>query len=147
MKFCPIRPSLHYHLRPSLHFLIFNFGMLSSFGIICNKFFLTKQLRPLIRIASLQYAGRSILLNQSRTMELDQTKRNISHIPSFNKASDAFPYPGLSYQIGSTKVPLKHLTLAELLREQSCPKQRLEGNYLSLARYSLDFSRIRSTKR
>ena len=77
-----------------------------------------KHLKPPSTITSFQYVTNSILLNQSRTIVLDLSKKNISHISPFIKTSETFPYPGLSYQVGSTINPLKHVTLAELLCEQ-----------------------------
>ena len=55
---------------------------------------------------------------QPRTMILDRVRQILSHISPFTDASSTSPYPGLSYHIGPTNKPLKHVTLGELLREQ-----------------------------
>jgi non-ribosomal peptide synthetase component F len=55
------------------------------------------------------------------TMILDRVRQVLSHIaPSIDPSDNAAvsPYPGLSYHIGPTSQPLKHVTLGELLREQ-----------------------------
>ena len=54
-------------------------------------------------------------------MVLDRVKQILSHISPFSGSgsSTISPYPGLSYHIGPTNKPLKHVTLSELLREQA----------------------------
>ena len=58
---------------------------------------------------------RWILSNNNPTILLGQEKQIVS---PFTESSGGFPYPGLSYHVGPTVQPLKHVTLAELLREQ-----------------------------
>jgi mevalonyl-CoA ligase len=54
------------------------------------------------------------------TMILDRVKQVLSHISLSTHTSDTSvsTYPGLSYHVGPTSQPLKHVTLGELLREQ-----------------------------
>ena len=55
-------------------------------------------------------------------MVLDRVKQILSHLslaPSAPNTSTTCPYLGLSYHIGPTNVPLKHVTLSELLHEQA----------------------------
>ena len=51
-------------------------------------------------------------------MVLERVKQILGHIFPFTETSDVSPYPGLSYHVGPTNKPLKHVTLGELLREQ-----------------------------
>ena len=51
-------------------------------------------------------------------MVLERVKQILFHLSSLPTASETSPYPGLSYHVGPTSVPLKHVTLGELLREQ-----------------------------
>jgi len=51
-------------------------------------------------------------------MVLERLKQILSHIYSFSESHETSPYPGLSYHVGPTDKPLKHVTLGELLREQ-----------------------------
>lgn len=53
-----------------------------------------------------------------QTMVLDRVRQILTHISPFTDTSSISPYPGLSYHIGATNKPLKHVTLGELLREQ-----------------------------
>lgn len=60
--------------------------------------------------------------NDLRAMVLDRVKQILSHLslaPTAPNSSTICPYPGLSYHIGPTNIPLKHVTLSELLREQA----------------------------
>ena len=51
-------------------------------------------------------------------MVLDRVRQILTHISPFTDTSLTSPYPGLSYHIGPTNKPLKHITLGELLGEQ-----------------------------
>jgi len=51
-------------------------------------------------------------------MVLNRVRQILSHISPFADNSSKSPYPGLSYHVGPTNKPLKHVTLGELLREQ-----------------------------
>jgi mevalonyl-CoA ligase len=61
-------------------------------------------------------------------MVLDRVRQILSHISQSTDPSSTSPYPGLSYHIGPTNKPLKHVTLGQLLREQVS----LNGHYEAL---------------
>ena len=50
------------------------------------------------------------------TMVLDRLRLLLSHIAGTSPPNS--PYPGLSYHVGPTSKPLKHITLHQLLAEQ-----------------------------
>jgi len=49
---------------------------------------------------------------------LERVRQIISHISPLGHKTHTEPSPGLSYHVGRTDKPLKHITLAQLLREQ-----------------------------
>lgn len=51
-------------------------------------------------------------------MVLERVRQILSHISPFTEPHKTSPYPGLSYHVGPTDTPLKHVTLGELLGEQ-----------------------------
>jgi non-ribosomal peptide synthetase component F len=51
-------------------------------------------------------------------MVLERVKQILNHLSPFSNGSDVSPYPGLSYHVGRTDKPLKHITIGQLLREQ-----------------------------
>jgi len=75
--------------------------------------------RPISWVATVRRVNPAFFIHKlSRARAVDGVKQIHSQFPVFPETSETSPYQDLSYHVGPTSPPLKHVTFGGLLHEQ-----------------------------